>query len=40
MMDGMDFMDDMDTEKTHLRGHVHSVHYLEQQTGTLRHVNA
>ena len=25
-MDGMDFMDDMDTEKTHLRGCVHSVH--------------
>jgi hypothetical protein len=26
MMDGVDFVDDMDTEKTHLRGYVHSVH--------------
>jgi hypothetical protein len=26
MMDGVDFMDDMDTEKIHLRGCVHSVH--------------
>jgi len=26
MMDGVDFMDDMDTEKAHLRGYVHSVH--------------
>ena len=26
MMDGMDFMDDVDIEKTHLRGYVHSVH--------------
>ena len=25
-MDGMDFVGDMDTEKTHLRGYVHSVH--------------
>ena len=26
MMDGVDFMDDMDTEKIHLPGRVHSVH--------------
>jgi hypothetical protein len=26
MMDGVDFMDDMDTEKIHLRGCVHCVH--------------
>ena len=26
MMDGVDLMDDMDTEKIHLRGCVHSVH--------------
>ena len=26
MMDGMDFMDDGDTEKIHPRGCVHSVH--------------
>jgi hypothetical protein len=26
----VDFMDDMDTEKTHLRGCVHSVHYLDK----------
>jgi hypothetical protein len=25
-MDGIDFMDDMDTEKTRLRGCVHFVH--------------
>ena len=25
MMDGVDFMDDMDTEKIHLRGCVHCV---------------
>jgi hypothetical protein len=36
MMDGMDFVDDMDTKKTHLRGYVHSVrcvhsvHYLDK----------
>jgi hypothetical protein len=26
MMDGVDFVDGMDTEKTHLPGEVHSVH--------------
>ena len=26
MMDGVDFVDGMDAEKTHLRGCVHSVH--------------
>jgi len=26
MMDGMDLVDDVDTEKIHLRGCVHSVH--------------
>ena len=26
MMDGMDFVDDMDTEKIHLGGCVHNVH--------------
>jgi len=26
MMDGVDFLDGMDTEKTHLRVYVHSVH--------------
>ena len=26
MMDGLDSVDDMHTEKTHLRGYVHSVH--------------
>ena len=33
MMDGMDCVDDMDTEKTCLRGYVHSVHnvhYLDK----------
>jgi len=29
MMGGMDFMDDMDTEKTHLWGYVHSVHNVQ-----------
>jgi hypothetical protein len=26
MVDGMDLVDDVDTEKIHLRGCVHSVH--------------
>jgi hypothetical protein len=26
MMDGTDFVDNMDAEKTHLRGYVHFVH--------------
>ena len=33
MMGGMDFMDDMNTEKTHLWAYVHSVHsvhYLDK----------
>jgi hypothetical protein len=36
VMDGMDFVDDMDTEKIHQRGcvhsvhKVHSVHYLDE----------
>jgi len=39
MMRGMGFMDDMDTEKTYLRGYVHfvhnvhSVHYLDKSNG-------
>jgi hypothetical protein len=36
MVDGMDFVDDMDTEKIHVGGcvhsvhNVHSVHYLDK----------
>ena len=36
MVDGMDFVDDMDAEKIHLGGcvhsvhNVHSVHYLDK----------
>ncbi len=28
MMDGMDFVDDVDTEKVFLRGYVHFVHFV------------
>ena len=40
MMDGVDFVDGMDTEKIHVRGcvhsvhNVHSVHYLDKSNGS------